>query len=116
MSYEGYYQAICQNGHYQCIPENYGGPHSPCMICKSDWAWLNPVDQTNYLDWGMIPDQQLNTLLVQPEKWETCNLGHYHLISPAIYRVPTPEETQDMRHYVKKINEKYVEIPIPKKG
>jgi len=53
MSYEGYVQAICANGHLNeysryCVPT--------CVDCKAKLVWSNSVDQTNNPCDDVIPD------------------------------------------------------------
>jgi hypothetical protein len=47
MSFEGYYQLICEKGHY--YHEGLFGleEKTPCPYCKSEPAWWNLVDTTN---------------------------------------------------------------------
>jgi hypothetical protein len=39
-------------------------------------------------------------LVIDPEKYEVCNLGHRHLIREARYRIPTESETERMRKFL----------------
>ncbi len=51
MSYEGYVQALCKNGHlihYDC----YEGEPKCCFICKEKFVWHNHVDITNGSHYG----------------------------------------------------------------
>ena len=50
MSYEGFDQFICENGHYYTIDASmilYGDDNDNCPICKAKAAWYNCVDTTN---------------------------------------------------------------------
>lgn len=93
MSYEGYEQLICDKGHYyvaSCWDEK-----PKCLDCGSAViAWHNSVDDTNCDDWGIIPEEQIEALVIEPAVYETCNLEHPHLISPAVYRIPREGELQ----------------------
>ncbi len=93
MSYEGFEQAICKNGHWKefsCYSER-----KKCPTCGAPFAWTNGVDETNGIDeeTGVYPgyiNPQL--LLVKPAVVQECNLGHVHETSPAIYRIPDRSE------------------------
>ncbi len=98
MSYEGREQIICVRGHYYERDVAYREP--AICICGADVGWDNQVDDTNCDSYGEIPF----ALLVQkfqttPEVVETCNLGHNHVTAPAVFRVPTHEETYKLRHW-----------------
>ena len=54
MSYEGYYQIICENGHYSCVSESYGEHPITCHECNAEPKWTNAVDETNCYDDGFI--------------------------------------------------------------
>lgn len=97
MSYEGYVQGICQNGHLNRYAEHYGSEPYICPDCKSDLAWQNAVDQTNCDEWGFIPPSEFAKLLISAEKRQTCNLGHQHVVHHAIYR--RPKEGELRQHY-----------------
>lgn len=99
MSWEGFDQCICDNGHFFCGESYCYEEPNECPICKSKIAWRNQVDDTNCDSWGEIPIGLLQKhFLVTPEKNETCNLGHSHIVEHAIYRVPTKKETDPLRH------------------
>ena len=58
MSYEGYEQHICANGHRFDMPCGYQyweAEEAPKCGCGAKSVWYNPVDQTNGDDWGYIP-------------------------------------------------------------
>lgn len=77
MSYEGREQHICSNGH---LFEMDG--------CKAKSVWENMIDDTNGGSVGEIMESEFNKLLISPAVIETCNLGHQHQTSPAIYKIP----------------------------
>lgn len=56
MSFEGYTQHICQNGHYGLEPYDYAGdqPEWTCDECGAKSAWSNLVDDTNCDNLGYI--------------------------------------------------------------
>lgn len=95
MSYEGYVQCICSAGHFFSA-----SAYDEKLICScgKEAAWHNNVDDTNCDEYGVIPVSVIEVrLLLSKAKVETCNLGHKHVMEPAIYRVPTLEETEDWR-------------------
>lgn len=49
MSFEGYIQHICKNGHYGVEPYDYAGdqPMWKCHECREGSIWSNLVDETN---------------------------------------------------------------------
>jgi len=47
VSFEGYYQALCENGH-DCSSDVYEFvEQGPCHVCGGKIVWRNLVDQTN---------------------------------------------------------------------
>jgi hypothetical protein len=101
MSYEGYIQALCENGHYNQFQDRMDvDPEAEvCHICKSKIVWTNSVDDTNGDHWGLIPPDLFNAFLKSPSKVETCNLGHSHVIFHEVYDIPTEEERVALRSY-----------------
>lgn len=95
MSYEGYEQCICKNGHY--FERDAYQDDRPCPDCDEEAAWFNGVDQTNGEDAGFIPIEALDPFVITGIQQEKCNLGHYHTIANPVYRVPTREETEPLR-------------------
>lgn len=98
MSYEGYTQNLCANGHYYVSGEGIYNDVGPCQ-CGALAAFTNHVDDTNCDEYGIIPTTVFTTLLLEEEKVETCNLGHVHVVAEAVYRIPSEEEAKAMRHY-----------------
>lgn len=94
MSYEGYTQNICANGHYWEID---AFDSHDCFDCKSPAAWSNAVDETNCDGWGYVPTELLD--VASEARFETCNLGHTHQISPVLYHIPLPDETLMLRTF-----------------
>lgn len=97
MSYEGYEQIICQNGHY-FVRDAHDDGH--CM-CGAEAAWFNSVDQTNGPAQGAIPYVVLQEkFLLTPQQTETCDhCKHTKITQPDIFRIPTREETEPLRTY-----------------
>lgn len=99
MSYEGYEQHICKNGHYYECDAYYFVGDEYCK-CGAPSAWSNSVDQTNGQPQGKISLYALHAhFLLTDEVVETCNLGHQHTTSEAVFRIPTREETDPLRQY-----------------
>ena len=97
MSYEGYEQVICKNGHYF---ERDCWESAPCSCLAPD-AWVNGVDETNGPGQGEVPQSALEHFIIAPEKTETCaHCGHTKIIEQAKYRVPTRKETDPLRVYL----------------
>lgn len=97
MSYEGYGQCICENGHrfdVDCHSDDVC-----CHICECKATFYNPVDDTNGDSVGIILNQFWDKLLVSEQKTQKCNLGHTHVIHEAIYRIPSPKELIEFRYY-----------------
>lgn len=94
MSYEGYVQCVCDNGHY-FVCDAFG--QAQCQ-CGAAVAWDNDVDQTNCDAYGEIPYEVLSDkFLLEPAKAATCNLGHEHVIAIAVFRIPTKDESDPLR-------------------
>ena len=47
MSYEGYSQFLCKNGHYWTEDCYMAGDDNECLICHGPVFWENMVDVTN---------------------------------------------------------------------
>lgn len=93
MSYEGYQQLICKNGHYNTV-DAYDNIEV-CQVCGEGFVWWNSVDVTN----GSFEvnekgeevriDGHINLEILQSEDYCTCEkCDNTHIISPAIYKVP----------------------------
>lgn len=89
MSYEGYVQNICANGHY--FTSNWA-IEPVCPHCSAASAWENHVDETNCDGYGYIPPEEFKKILIQDNQGETCNLGHYHVTCVATHRIPKEGE------------------------
>lgn len=97
MSYEGYNQNLCNNGHYYTSDAYFQNKH--CPHCLEVTVWVNAVDQTNGPPEGEISVESLKKFLLQAEVVQTCSLGHKHISNIARYRIPSKEETETMRFY-----------------
>jgi hypothetical protein len=96
MSYEGYEQCLCANGHYYCGDDIMFEGDPPCPHCQAPCAWTNEVDETNGPPQGLI---DMGALVVEAEVLEVCSLGHQHVTRQAVYRIPSEEEKQHLRQY-----------------
>lgn len=92
MSWEGYSQCICANGHYF---QGGGKVHAEpeeflCPDCNAAAAWMNMVDETNGDAFGEIPDHILrDQFMIDPGNSK----------SETRYRIPTKKETDPLRHF-----------------
>lgn len=103
MSYEGYNQHICKNGHYYTRDDiGCWEDEDPCddawhaKPCGERPVWSNAVDDTNCDSYGEI---DMIPFLVSVRISEVCNLGHKHTVEDPRYRVPTDDETATARSY-----------------
>ncbi len=93
MSYEGYEQCICENGHYFETPCSYMFIENASICeCGAKSVWDNSVDDTNCDSFGIVLKEDIDKLLISAEKSEVCNLGHLHITHKAIYRLPKKNE------------------------
>lgn len=117
MSYEGYVQLLCPNGHnwnidcYQ-FDTGYYPVDSPvelppchfCPVCKQKYAWSNSVDQTNCDEHGYI-ELEIDVPAVIC-KCEKC--GIEHVVEPIRYKIPPPDAREKaIDQWVKDQEEKY---------
>ncbi|MBI3632293.1 MAG: hypothetical protein HY225_02500 [Candidatus Vogelbacteria bacterium] len=103
MSYEGYVQVLCENGHYHAFDayddvvsnsidwaqfNGYGGVDQErkpwACFCGKDMVWVNNVDETNCESAGYVE------LEVQTEaKFCTCvDCGNKHVTEAMTYKIP----------------------------
>jgi len=83
MSFEGYYQTLCENGHYD-IEDCYmfsEGKSFECSKCGSGIAWYNLVDTTNGDESGYVKLE-----MVSQKKCEHCDS-----VLERVWRVPDGE-------------------------
>lgn len=85
MSYEGYTQNICVNGHYTETDVYTNNPL--CAECHSELKWENSVDMTNGDSVGIIP------LSVLEEKFGTGKSDS----TGVLLRIPEPGECDQLR-------------------
>lgn len=92
MSFEGYYQILCKNGHYETISVyNHQDMYEwRCSSCDSPAVWYNLVDQTNG-SWDEENNRIDGYVYLKAIKEFNCvceKCGNPHFISPAIYEIP----------------------------
>jgi hypothetical protein len=105
MSYSGFDQHICKNGHLFESDAFWDGPWETadedkpkCPHCQEPSVWHNCVDTTNGPAEGIIEDWSL--LEIEPAKFETCKCcGHTKRLAEARYRVPTRDEAKSIRRW-----------------
>lgn len=101
MSYEGYTQNLCENGHrFDVDVHARYGKEPLCPICGRRAAWSNSVDETNCEAAGFIPEEEWDHFLHTREETEVCNLGHTHIVKHATYLIPTEEQAAPLRTYI----------------
>lgn len=90
MSYEGYVEVLCRNGHRRMFDcwDDYDTSEWRCS-CGEPSAWQRQVDVTN----GTSPDEpwSMPYPFVTKREAETavCNLGHTHVLREIEYEIPT---------------------------
>jgi len=92
MSYEGYEQCICEDGHYFCA-DVWGGEEK--CHCGKKAVWYNSVDETNCDGYGFIDMEQFIETAAETKTCECC--GHVRVVKEVTYRVPSKEETKKAR-------------------
>ncbi len=99
MSYEGYVQNLCANGHLfeldahnACYMGQYTGEDGrvECPVCKADVAWSNQVDLTNDAGFPYIDFRAKSEVVV-----DTCDkCGHSEVKALPTYHIPSTEEME----------------------
>lgn len=114
MSYDGYTQNFCVNGHFWEEPVFGYSSKQTCPECNQPKALSNSVDDTNGERFGEIPPDQLEELMLTKATYEVCNLGHRHQTSPPVFRLPSQEELKSLRCYFDWHVEKWFPLPMEK--
>jgi hypothetical protein len=89
MSYEGYEQILCKNGHYHTVDamevayDDTFNSSWRCKDCNAPMAWIHSVDTTN--DAGTPAYLELKTAAEFCE----CGCGNIHVKTPGTYHIPT---------------------------
>ena len=87
MSFERYYEFICEKGHYStqrlCV---YDLSENGCGLCKQPIAYTNLVDQTNGMDQNDPTTLPLPTLvLAEEDHWQTDHYGNKYATVIKLY-------------------------------
>jgi hypothetical protein len=105
MSYEGYEQLLCKNGHefenHDIYNYNCNDPFShKCSICDVEVVWWNAVDTTNgsydidengNVDISKRIDGFVDLQLLKETEVCTCACGNCHIKTVATFKLPSPE-------------------------
>lgn len=101
MSFEGYYQFLCEKGHYSEVDVYAAvasGDEYKCPFCNSPVAWWNQVDTTNgSFCWNESTNDQdridgfVELEVDQSPETCTCHCGHVHTKTVCTYKFPPPE-------------------------
>ena len=113
VSYEGYVQVLCRNGHSDRLPVDYGGDgpdYTPESyeehVAQRKQYIAEGVDTTGWLEcklwkcdcgelmgwYNNVDDTncdeygKVSLAIVKEAEYETCNLGHQHIKSEAIMK------------------------------
>ena len=90
MSFEGYYQLLCANGHANGSVDvyiyDYERRQEMICECGAPINKTNLVDQTNGCEGNPCICGAKELEEIEAPVLETCNLGHQHVIKPGRYR------------------------------
>lgn len=90
MSWEGYYEHLCERGHRR-VTDGYEEsdlyPANAKCSCGAAFVWTRQVDQTNGDDDGPWA-RPYPFEVAAPAVTERCNLGHEHVIEETRYVIP----------------------------
>ena len=86
MSYEGYEQHLCANGH-EFFQDAYDDDVENCPHCDAPSVWVHYVDQTNGDD-GSPYTRRVTLEVKTEEQYCTCHCGNTHTIAVATYEIP----------------------------
>jgi len=91
MSYEGYEQVLCANGHLwieDALKATHEG-YDLCQVCKAMPVWSNSVDQTN-CDPEVEKTMRVELTVQTPTEVKTCGeCGHVLTWKEGTYVIPT---------------------------
>lgn len=100
MSWEGYNQNICANGHMfnsdALLDWFYDGVKEQeiCPYCKAPKVWTHVVDETNGYEAGNQSTYPMELEELTPAKFCNCTIcGNTHMIAPPTYKIPEPRES-----------------------
>jgi DNA-directed RNA polymerase subunit RPC12/RpoP len=81
MSFEGYNQVLCANGHLSEF--DVYAELEKCSYCGAKFIWSHIVDQTN--DEG----KRFKFKKISDDQYDVClTCGTKKLITPAVYKIP----------------------------
>ncbi len=87
MSFEGYRQLLCKNGHLNTQDVYYGG--NTCYVCGEKFVWRKTVDQTNGTDENDPNTYPAELEIEKDSVSETCShCGHTKVIEERTYKIP----------------------------
>lgn len=95
MSYEGFEQVLCKNGHlreFDCwnsVELFHAG--DLCPVCNEVYVYRHGVNETNWIIEDDPSTMRRSFMVNVPECRETCNLGHQHIVVEARYKIPEKE-------------------------
>jgi len=104
MSYEGYEEFLCENGHYFTLPEFFCGGEIKCEYCGGSEVWSNEVDETNGEGFCFGPDRLRMKTEAEYYECQDPKCGHKTLIKPATYDTPTIEEMAEFELEMEKVS------------
>jgi len=111
MSFEGYFQCFCEDGHYYTVPCSYGEEDYTCPFCKKPAKLVHTVDDTNCDSYGILPDKEVDKLRIVGAVYECCpTCGHAKIISQPRYRIPDEAELRTMEHYYDQEDGRYMPL------
>jgi hypothetical protein len=100
MSFEGYIQKLCANGHHWVCDVYFDDSNEVCSVCGAEVVWKNIVDTTNgmycdcdegdceFCDNGRI-DGHVDLEVNQEAVFENCSCcGSRREVFPATYKIP----------------------------
>ena len=91
MSFEGYYQIVCGNGHRYNTDLFGEEERTKCPICNSSAKWWNLVDVTNgsFDDDGIRIDGGIKLEVKKAAKTCKCErCGNEHIVETETYVIP----------------------------
>lgn len=107
MSYEGYEQHICKNGHL--FGRGAFEESAPKCSCGAESVFCNCVDDTNFDEVGYIDFEPFKLAEAVTETCEHC--GHTRVVSETTYRVPTKKEVRASQTYLADDGNRYLLYP-----
>ena len=91
MSWEGWGQCLCKNGHEYSIGQYDEGDSLICPYCKSAQAWVHWVDETNgcMCEDRSCPAHKLPLKVKTEAVFSDCECcGHRRLVGYPTYEIP----------------------------